>query len=77
MAIPTKVEIDIATKVISEVPLNDAELAQLEADRAAAQAAQAEREEAENAITLLKASAREKLVAGEPLTAEEAALVVL
>ena len=77
MAIPTKVEIDIATKTISEVPLNDAELAQLEADRQAAEAARAEREAAENAITLLKASAREKLIAGEPLTAEEAALVVL
>lgn len=77
MTIPTKVEINCATGVISEVPLNDEELAQLEIDRANAATAQAEREAAEAAITALKESAKAKLVAGEALTEEEAATLVI
>ncbi len=63
MAIPTKVEINCETGVISEVPLNDQELAQLEADRQAAEAAKAEREAAEAAAAEAKASAQLKLAA--------------
>jgi hypothetical protein len=77
MTIPTKVEINCATGVISEVPLNDDELAQLEIDRANAETAQAEREAAEAASTALKESAKAKLVAGEALTEEEAATLVI
>ena len=72
MTIPTKVEINCATGVISEVPLNDAELAQLEADRQAAEAAKAERDAAEAAAAEAKASAESKLAA-IGLTAEEIA----
>ena len=63
MTIPTKVEINCETGVISEVPLNDAELAQLEADRQAAEAAKAERDAAEAAAADAKASAEAKLAA--------------
>jgi hypothetical protein len=77
MTIPTKVEINCATGVISEVPLNDDELAQLEIDRANAEAARVEREAAEAAATALKESAKAKLVAGEALTEEEAATLVI
>ena len=70
MTIPTKVEINCATGVISEVPLNDQELAQLEADRQAAETARAEREAAEAAAAEVKANAEAKLAA-LGLTAEE------
>lgn len=72
MSIPMKVEIDCSTGAISEVPLNDQELAQLEADRQAAEAAKAEREAAEAAAAEAKASAESKL-ATLGLTAEEIA----
>jgi len=70
MTIPTKVEINCATGVISEVPLSDAELAQLEVDRQAAEAAKAERDAAEAAAADAKASANAKLAA-LGLTADE------
>lgn len=72
MTIPTKVEINCATGVISEVPLSDAELAQLEADRQAAEAARAEREAEEAAKAAAKAAAEAKLAA-LGLTADEIA----
>jgi hypothetical protein len=72
MTIPTKVEINCETGVISEVPLNDAELEQLEIDRQAAEIARAEQAAAAEALAELKASAKAKLTAGEALTAEEA-----
>jgi hypothetical protein len=70
MSIPTKVEINCETGVISEVPLNDAELAQLEADRQAAEIAKAERDAAEAQAVETKANAEAKLAA-LGLTAEE------
>jgi len=75
MTIPTKVEINCATGVISEVPLSDAELAQLEADRAAAETARAEREAAEAAAAEVKAKAEAKL-AKLGLTADEIASLI-
>jgi hypothetical protein len=72
MTIPTKVEINCETGVISEVPLNDAELAQLEIDRQAAEAAKAEREAEETAKAEAKAAAESKLAA-LGLTADEIA----
>ena len=77
MTIPTKVEINCATGVISEVPLNDEELAQLEIDRANAETARIEREETEAASGEIKESAKAKLIAGEPLTEEEASALVI
>ena len=72
MTIPIKVEINCATGVISEVPLSDAELAQLEIDRQAAEAAKAEREAEETAKAAAKAAAEAKLAA-LGLSAEEIA----
>ena len=63
MSIPMKVEINCETGVISEVPLNDQELAQLEIDRQAAEAAKAERDAAEAAAAEAKANAESKLAA--------------
>jgi hypothetical protein len=72
MTIPTKVEINCETGVISEVPLNDQELTQLEVDRAAAEIARAEREAEEAAKAEAKAAAESKLAA-LGLTADEIA----
>lgn len=74
---PMKLIVDCATGAQTYVPLTEEEIAQREADALAAAEAQAEREAAEAATAALKDSARAKLVAGEPLTAEEAALLVL
>lgn len=74
---PMKLIVDCATGAQTYVPLSEEEIAQREADALAAAEAQAEREAAEAATAALKDSARAKLVAGEPLTAEEAALLVL
>ena len=53
------------------------EEAQLEQDRADSAIAKTERENAEQAKEDLKASAKAKLIAGEPLTEEEAETIVL
>lgn len=53
-----------------EISANEAAAAQAEADRIAAETAAAE-------LAALKASARAKLVAGQPLTEAEAATLVL
>ena len=77
MTNPTRIEINCTTGVESIIELTDAEVAQMEADAAAAATAQAEREAAATALAALKTSAKAKLVAGTPLTAEEAATIVL
>lgn len=53
------------------------EYAQAEADAFAFAQAEAERLAAQEALTALKASAKAKLIAGEPLTAEEADTLVI
>lgn len=72
MEIPTKIVVDCSTGVESVVELTDEEIAQLEADRAAWAAEQAEREAAEAAKAEAKASAEAKL-ASLGLTPEEIA----
>ena len=62
---------------VQSIPLSPEELAQREADRIAAEEAEAARLQAEQEREALKASARAKLVSGEPLTEAEAALLVL
>ena len=62
---------------VQSIPLTAAELKQREEDRIAAEAAEAERLAAEQALADLKASAKAKLIAGEPLTAEEAGTLVI
>jgi hypothetical protein len=65
------------TGVESIIELTDAEIAQMEADRAAAETEKAAREAAAQALADLKASAKAKLIAGKPLTAEEADTLIL
>jgi hypothetical protein len=73
----TKLVVDCSTGIATEVPLTTEELAQRETDRLAYEAQEAERLVAEEALTTLKASARAKLVAGQPLTEEEASVLVI
>jgi hypothetical protein len=77
MANPTRIEINCETGVESIIELTDAEVAQMEADRVAAEARKAEEDAAAKALADLKASAKAKLIAGQPLTAEEADTLVL
>ena len=74
---PTRIEINCKTGVESIIELTDAEVAQMEADRVAAEARKAEEDAAASALTTLKASAKAKLIAGTPLTAEEADTLIL
>ena len=74
---PTKIIVDCTTGEQRVVPLTAQEIAQRDQDAAAAAEAQAAREEEEARIAALKVSAKAKLVAGTPLTADEAAVLVL
>jgi hypothetical protein len=74
---PTKVVIDCSTGETQILPLTAQEIAQRDQDAAAAAADREAREAADTATAALKTSARAKLVAGEPLTEEEAALLVI
>ena len=73
----TKLVIDCATGERKEIPLSAEEIAEREAMAAQAEAERLAQEQAEQEREALKASARAKLVSGEPLTEEEAALLVL
>jgi hypothetical protein len=73
----TKIIVDCSTGVAAEVPLTGEEIAQREIDMARAEADRAERTAQAEALATLKASAKAKLIAGEPLTAEEAAVLVI
>jgi len=72
MANPTKLVINCETGVQEEIELTDEEVAQLEADRQAAEAAKAERDAEAIARGAAKASAETKLAA-LGLTADEIA----
>ncbi len=74
---PTRIEINCETGVESIIELTDAEVAQMEADAAEAAIRKAEEDAAREAQAILKASAKAKLIAGQPLTAEEADTLVL
>ena len=74
---PMKLIVDCATGAQTYVPLSEEEIAEREAMAAQAERERLEREAEEARIAALKDSARAKLVAGKPLTAEEAALLVL
>jgi len=70
MSNPTRIEIDCSTGVESIIELTDAEVAQMESDRVAAEARKAEEDAAKAAAETAKASAQAKLTA-LGLTAEE------
>ena len=72
-----KIVVDCSTGQQTIVPLTAEEIAQREADAAAFAEAEAARVAAEEAKAALKASAKAKLVAGEPLSEEEAAVLVI
>jgi hypothetical protein len=74
---PMKLVVDCATGAQTYVPLSQEEIEERELMAAQAAEEQAAREAAEAEREALKASARAKLVSGEPLTEEEAALLVL
>jgi hypothetical protein len=71
---PMKVVVDCATGESTTVPLTEAELAQREIDKVAAEAQEAERKAAEQAQEALKASANAKLLALGLTEAEVTAL---
>lgn len=73
----TKVVVDCSTGEQTIVPLTAEEIAQREADAAAFAEAEAARVAAEEARAALRASAKAKLIAGQPLTAEEAEVLVI
>ena len=73
----TAVEVNCATGQVITRPLTSEEISQREADAAAFAAQEADRLAAEEARAALKASAKAKLIAGEPLTAEEAEVLVI
>jgi len=77
MTKPTRVEVNCTTGETSIIELTDAEIAQREIDAAASAANRAAAEAAAEAKAALKASAKAKLVAGDPLTAEEADTLIL
>ena len=74
---PTKLIVDCSTGERTVVPLTDEEIAEREAMAAQAEADRLAQEQAEADLQELKDSAKAKLVAGEPLTAEEADTLVL
>lgn len=73
----TKLVVDCSTGIESIVELTPEEIAQREADAAAYAAVEAEQKAAAETLVALKASAKAKLMAGQPLTEEEAATIVL
>jgi len=74
---PTKMIVNCTTGETQILPLTAQEIAQRDQDAAAYATAQAAREAADAATAALKTSARAKLIAGEPLTEEEAAVLVV
>jgi hypothetical protein len=70
-------EVNCTTGETIERPFTEAELAQLEIDVENDRIRREEQEAELNRITALKESAKAKLIAGEPLTPEEAATIVL
>ena len=73
----TKVIVNCATGETSIVELTAQEIAERDQMAAAAEERRAEEAEAAAALAALKASAKAKLVAGTPLTTEEAAVLVI
>ena len=74
---PMAVEINCETGEVTERPLTAEEIAANEAAAAQAEADRLIQEAQAQALADLKASAKAKLIAGQPLTAEEADTLVL
>ena len=74
--IPMKIIMDCSTGESKTVPMTLEEIAEQEATSLAYETEELERQAAEQAKEALKQSAIAKLIAAQPLTAEEAALLV-
>ena len=74
---PTKVIYDLSSNTETVIEMTDEEIAEMEARRAEYIAQVQAEEEKNNEILALKASAKAKLIAGQPLTAEEAEVLVI
>lgn len=72
-----KLEINCETGIQTEVEFTPEEYAQAELDAQATAEAEAQRIAEQEALEALKASAKAKLVAGEPLSLEEAGTLVI
>jgi hypothetical protein len=72
-----KVVVDCSTGEEIILPLTAEEITQMEADALVAAAQQEEAAQAATALAALKASAKAKLISGQPLTAEEADTLVI
>lgn len=72
-----KLVVNLETGVQQYIDLTAEELEQRELDAIAFATAEAERVAQAEALETLKASARSKLIAGQPLTEEEAAVLVI
>jgi hypothetical protein len=72
----TKIIVNCETGVTEEIELTPEEIAEVEAAQAQGVIDDAARQAEADRIEALKASARAKLVAGEVLTADEAALII-
>jgi hypothetical protein len=70
------IEVNCTTGETTERPLTAEEIAQREVDAAAAEADRLAAETEAQRILDLKSSAHAKLVAGEPMTEEEAAVLI-
>jgi len=75
--VPKKLVVDVSAGTSQYIDLTPAEIAQLDQDAAAHAEEEANRQAEIEAKEALKASARAKLVAGETLTEEEAAVLVI
>ena len=73
----TKIVHDLSTGETQIIPLTEEELQQRELDAIEAATRKAEADAEKARIDALKASAKAKLVAGDPLTEEEAATLVI
>jgi hypothetical protein len=72
----TKIVVNCETGVTEEIELTAEEVAVVEAAQAQAVIDQAARDAEATRLAALKTSAKAKLVAGEPLTTEEASLLI-
>jgi uncharacterized coiled-coil DUF342 family protein len=71
-----KIVVNCETGVTEEIELTPEEVAELEAAQAQAELDRAAAEAEASRLAALKTSAKAKLVAGEPLTTEEASLLI-
>lgn len=74
---PMHLIVDLETGVERYVAMTPQEIEQRELDAIEAATRKAEEDAQKEALEALKVSARAKLIAGEPLTEEEAATIIL